>query len=106
MSTASVFSILVILVFLVIGAVAMKLKTPKLLAVIAGSMVGGLLGFFLFCCWGVCTRNLFRGEVEYEGKKINLDLVMLLFILSSGLMGGLIGLVCRSSSDSKTKETP
>jgi len=81
----------IIVVFLVIGAVAMKSNNRKFLAVIAGLMVGLLLGFFLAMFWAAFTGNLMMGENEYERRKEAQE-TFLYIIGYSGLIGGAIGL--------------
>jgi hypothetical protein len=92
MSTASlIFFVCVFCLFLVIGAVAMRLNAPKLLGVIAGLMVGGLLGFCFAGCWAAWTGNLMMGESEYERRKAGITATFLLIIGCTGMIGALIG---------------
>ncbi len=60
------FYFCVFFVFLAIGVVATKLKNAKLLGVIAGLMVGGLLGLILAIFWAAWTGNLMMAEDDYE----------------------------------------
>jgi ABC-type xylose transport system permease subunit len=79
------------LVPLAIGVVAMKLKNPKLLAVIAGLMVGGLMGFCIFGFWLTWTGNLMMGADEYERRKSAITAIGFLFVIFTALLGALIG---------------
>ncbi len=72
------------------GAVAKKLNDPKLVSVIAGLMVCGLLGFFLAIFWAACTGNLMMAADEYERRKAATATIVLI-IGCTGMVGGLIG---------------
>jgi hypothetical protein len=76
----------------------LKLNDPKLLRVIAGFMVGGLLGFVLAICWAGWTGNLIMGAHEYERRKAGITATIVLIIACTGLIGALIGFLRRNSN--------
>jgi hypothetical protein len=95
----------IIFVFLAIGVVAMKSNSRNLLAVVAGLMVGLLLGFFLAMLWAAFTGNLMMGEDEYQRRK-EAGETFLYIIGYSGLIGAAIGLIqCSASSENKETQT-
>jgi hypothetical protein len=76
---------------LAIGVVSMRLNNRKLLAVIAGLMVGGLLGFFLWMFWLAWTGNIMGDGSKEQTKAVTTAFIVI--IGCTGIIGGLIGFV-------------
>jgi len=74
---------------LAIGVVSMRLNNPKILAVIAGLMVGGLLGFFLWMFWLAWTGNILSDGSQEQSRTVTTAF----FLISGGtaMIGGFIG---------------
>ena len=88
--------------FLAIGIWATRLNSPRILAVIAGLMVGGLLGFFLALFWALFSGNMMFGGGEEEHERMNAaQMTELLIIGSTAIIGGLMGFIQRPGRKSK-----